>query len=125
MFRIFVLLMIPAALHAASKSPEMSIPQIKKLASDAAAIASYNYGYDKDNYMLIINIEEQKMYLTKDGGLEKTYTISSAKNGIGSELIFTLTLNNSRKFVFCRFTVETLRCDMEKKKLLLVEVADD
>lgn len=51
--------------------------------SDVLENASEKYGYAKDDYFLIINATEQKMYLIKDSKTLFEYIISSGKAGEG------------------------------------------
>lgn len=54
--------------------------------SSVIDMASTKYGYNKsDDYILIINTTEQKMYLIKDDSLIDEYIVSTGKTGEGNQ----------------------------------------
>lgn len=63
--------------------PEKISDSIVSKYSDVLENASEKYGYAKDDYFLIINTTEQKMYLMKDSKTLFEYIISSGKAGEG------------------------------------------
>ncbi len=60
------------------KTEPVTVQSVSKMISG-------KFGYDKQQSFLLVNIEKQEMYLIKKEVIEKTYRISSAKNGTGNK----------------------------------------
>ncbi len=43
-----------------------------------------NFGYEDGDYIIYVNASQQKLYLVKGYTIEKTYSISTGKNGVGN-----------------------------------------
>lgn len=82
---IFLLFMTSLSYCSQSSQKNTKMHQMNPYIETALIKLKQNYNLSNDDYAIIVNPENQTLYLIRDDSIHRTFVISTGKNGLGSE----------------------------------------